>query len=68
MLELDQVWVQAWLENLQEGHHVFVARRERNAAALDELCDEIKIMAVMRQQLQQMLGMKTGNKFIFQGK
>ena len=26
----------------KEGHHVFVARRERNAAALDELCDEIK--------------------------
>ena len=26
----------------KEGHHVFVARRERNASALDELCNEIE--------------------------
>ena len=26
----------------KEGHHVFVVRRERNASALDELCNEIE--------------------------
>ena len=26
----------------KEGHHIFVARRERNASALDELCNEIE--------------------------